>query len=214
MALNDAAWVSDTGDGGLRLGILGGTFDPIHLGHLIIAEEARVRLKLDGVLFIPAKAPPHKAYGAHATAEERLRMVQLAIADNPYFGLSCLELEREGPSFTLDTLGAIRAHYGQQATLFFILGSDSLGSLKSWHRPQEIIRLARLVAISRPGYPVDLRMLDQDLPGISQVTDILTTIELGISSTDLRDRVRCGLSIKYQVPAAVEVYIREHKLYS
>ena len=211
MALTSSAPRPEAGR--LCLGLLGGTFDPIHLGHLVIAEEARARLGLDKVLFIPAKIPPHKTYGTYAPTRDRLCMVQLALADNPHFGFSCVDLEREGPSFTLDTLSTIRGQYGPGVELFFILGADSLVNLKGWHRPQEIIRLTRLVATSRPGYTVDLAALEVEVPGISQVTELLTSIEIGISSTDLRARVRRGWPIKYQVPAAVETYIREHKLY-
>ena len=197
-----------------RLGMLGGTFDPIHLGHLIVAEEARVRLALDAVVFIPAQVSPLKLQGACAPAEDRCRMVELAIEDNPYFYLSRIDLERQGPSFTVDTLRAIKASCDPQTELFFIMGADSLGTLKSWRAPQEILRLARIIAVSRPGFELDLTALERDVPGMSQEMEIITAVQVGISSTEIRARLEQGLSIKYQVPAPVEAYIREQGLYS
>lgn len=196
-----------------RLGILGGTFDPIHIGHLIVAEEVRVRLSLQQVVFVPAWVSPLKLTHRAAPPECRLRMVELAIQDNPHFGVSRIELDRRGPSFTVDTLRAIRAACGADVELFFILGADSLGSLKAWRRPQEILRLARLVAVSRPTYQVDLHALEQDLPGISATTDLVTTVEIGVSATDIRARIAQGLSVRYIVPAAVETYLEGHRLY-
>lgn len=196
-----------------RLGVLGGTFDPIHIGHLIVAEEARTHLALGAVVFVPAQVSPLRPQGASAPAEDRLRMVELAIEDNPHFYLSRVDLERQGPSFTVDTLRAIKASCDSQSELFFIMGADSLSSLKNWRLPQEILRLARIVAISRPGFELDLAALERDVPGISQATDIITTVQLGISSTDIRARLKQGLSIRYQVPRAVEAYIRERGLY-
>lgn len=197
----------------LRLGIIGGTFDPIHIGHLVIAEEARVCFRLYSVIFVPARLQPLKRTGACAPAEDRFRMVQLAIADNPCFAVSRLELDREGPSFTVDTLKALKAQYGSQAQLYFIMGADALSTFKAWHRPHEVLQLARIIAFSRPGYMVDWDALEQDVPGIAQATDVMSTINLHISSTDLRTRVRAGLPIRYQVPAAVLEYIQARGLY-
>lgn len=196
-----------------RLGVLGGTFDPVHIGHLIVAEEARTRLTLSAVVFVPAQVSPLKLQGASAPAEDRLRMVELAVEDNPFFYISRIDLDREGPSFTVDTLRAIKASCDPQSELFFIMGADSLSTLKSWRLPQEILHLARIVAVSRPGFELDLAALERDVPGISQATDIITTVQLGISSTDIRARLRQGLSIRYQVLAGVEAYIRERGLY-
>ena len=197
-----------------RLGVLGGTFDPIHIGHLIMAEEARVRMGLDRVLFVPARVPPHKSRCTFAPGNDRYRMVQAAIEDNVCFDVSDVDLNRHGPSFTVDTLQAIRSEYGPQAQLYFVMGTDSLCGLKTWHRPREILRLARIVAISRPGFEVDWQALETQVPGVSQVTELLETMHLGISSTDIRARVQRGLPIRYQVPAPVEAYIREHHLYT
>lgn len=197
-----------------RLGILGGTFDPIHIGHLIIAEEARDRLALDAVLFIPAKVSPLKLQGASAPAEHRCHMVELAIADNPFFYLSRVELERAEPSYTVDTLRALRAFCAPQTELFFIMGVDSLSTLKSWRCPQEILRLARIIAVSRPGFQLDMEALERDVPGVAQGVELLTTVWIGVSSTEIRARLERRQSIKYLVPAPVEAYIREQGLYT
>jgi nicotinate-nucleotide adenylyltransferase len=197
-----------------RLGVFGGTFDPIHIGHLMLAEEARVRLSLDYVVFVPAKVSPLKLQATFGSARDRLNMVLLATQDNPYFRVSCVDLNRPGPSFTVDTLRAIKAQFGDQTQLFFILGMDSLRSLKVWRQPQEIIALTRLIAISRPSFAVDLPALERDVPGISRATDVISSLQLGISSTDIRARLHQGLPIRYLVPATVEVYIRENALYT
>jgi len=197
----------------IKLGLLGGTFDPIHIGHLIIAEEARACLGLERVLFVPAKVSPFKLQSTFAPAEDRLRMVELAIAENPHFGISRVDLERRGPSFTVDTLRALRQEYGPATRLYFILGLDTLAGIRHWRSPEEVIRLARLVAVQRPGFTVDWEALERALPGLRAATEVITTIHLGISSTDIRDRLRQGRPIRYQVPAAVERYIREHHLY-
>ncbi|MFO7918302.1 MAG: nicotinate-nucleotide adenylyltransferase [Anaerolineae bacterium] len=190
-----------------RLGIFGGTFDPIHIGHLIVAEEARAHLNLDYVLFVPARVSPLKPEGTLFSPAERLRMVELAIEDNPHFAVSRIDLGREGPSYTVDTLCTIRHELHDEVQLFFIMGADALESLNSWYRPRDIIRMAHIVAISRPGAHVDLEALEEDLPGISEATDIIDTLQIGISSTDLRSRLEQGLPIRYQVPAPVESFI-------
>ncbi|MFH1085316.1 MAG: nicotinate-nucleotide adenylyltransferase, partial [Chloroflexota bacterium] len=183
--------------------------DPIHLGHLILAEEARAALRLDRVVFIPARVSPLKREGTFFSAEERCHMVALAIADNAAFGLSRSDVEREGPSFTVDTLRVLQAEFGPAAELFFIMGMDSLATLRHWRQPEEIIRLARLVVISRPGYAPDLVALERDIPGISQATYLLPCLQIGISSTELRRRIQAGEPIRYQVPDSVEAYIRQ-----
>lgn len=198
----------------MRVGLLGGTFDPIHIGHLIIAEEARVRLNLDKVLFIPARRSPHKLDEAPCALEHRMRMVELAVADNPYLDVCRLEAERPGPSYTVDTVESLRVAYGPGVDLFFIMGMDSLEGLSRWREPQRLISMVRIVAVGRAGCTVDLRALERELPGIGERLDLLPTLQIGISSTELRRRVREALPIRYQVPAAVEKYIVEHGLYS
>jgi len=191
-----------------RLGVLGGTFDPIHIAHLVIAEEARVLCRLDRVIFVPARVSPLKLQeGTLFTAEERYEMVRLAIADHPAFEASRLDLDRQGPSFTVDTLRLLRALYPPSISLFFVMGMDSLVNLHRWVRPDEIIRLARLIAISRPGYAPNLEALDRQVPGLAAATEMLLSLDIGISSTELRRRIQQGLPIRYQVPAAVEAYI-------
>ena len=193
---------------GLRLGILGGTFDPVHIAHLIIAEEARVLCRLDRVLFVPARVSPLKSReGTLFEAEERCEMVRRAIADEPAFEVSRVDLDRDGPSYSVDTLRLLREQYGPEASLFFVMGMDSLLNLRAWYRADEIIRLARLIAVGRAGYAPDLSSLERQLPGVSAATEMLLSLEIGISSTEVRRRIQQGLPFRYQVPAAVYDYI-------
>lgn len=197
----------------MRVGVLGGTFDPIHYGHLILAEEARARLQLTRVLFVPAKDPPHKLQQPHSPAADRARMVELAIVGNAAFELSEVDLARPGPSYTVDTLGALQQALGPEAELYFLMGLDSLANILTWHRPADIVARAQLAVASRPGYTVDLAALEQALPGISARTHMLDIPEIGIAAWDLRRRVAEGLPIRYQVPEEVERYIRARGLY-
>ncbi len=196
-----------------RIGILGGTFDPIHYGHLVIAEDAQVYLHLEKVLFVPAYEPPHKPQGSYSTFEYRVRMVELAIARNSHFALSLIETRLPVPSYTTDTVRALQAELGTDAELYFIMGMDSLANILTWHKPEELLRLCRIVVAERAGYQVDMAKLEKGLPGLRERMDLIDTPELSISSTDLQRRVRCGLSIRYQVPPAVERYIHRHRLY-
>lgn len=197
----------------MRLGVFGGTFDPVHIGHLVVAEEARACLGLDRVIWIPARISPHKLNVVPASSEDRYRMVCLAVQGNPAFEVARVDLDREGPSYTVDTLRMLQVEYGAAAQLYFVLGADSLLTFRAWHLPMEILRLARLVVISRPGYAPDLPALEQDLPGISGATQVLDTISLDISATELRARVMAGQPIRYQVPDQVLEYIAAHHLY-
>ena len=212
MALTSCRPPACTGEGFRRLGVFGGTFDPIHVGHLIIAEEARACLGLQRVLFVPASVSPLKGQGTLFSGEERCRMVQIAVEDNALFGVSRAELDRRGPSYTVDTLRTLQAQYGAQTRFYFVMGMDSLLTFAAWHRPSEIIRLTRLAVFSRPGYQVDWDALEEQIPGLYEATDLITTLSLGISSTDIRERIRRRLPIRYQVPASVEATIREHHL--
>lgn len=197
----------------MRVGILGGTFDPIHIGHLVAVEEVRVRLALERVAFVPAGLPPHKLDLDVTSAEHRLNMVRLAIADDPNFVLSRVEIDRFGPSYTVDTIELLRDEYSPNVELYFIMGTDSLAELLTWHEPNRLIRLCRIVALTRPGYHVDLEELNRLLPGAIARVQLLEMPLLQISSTDLQRRVRMGLSIKHLVPPTVEAYIHQHKLY-
>jgi nicotinate-nucleotide adenylyltransferase len=198
----------------MRLGLMGGTFDPIHLGHLIAAEEVRSALDLDRVLFLPAAHPPHKELAGISPAVDRVRMVELAIASNPFFELSLLDVERVGKSYTADTLRILRQERGTGTELFFIVGMDSLAELLTWRDPHDIIALSRLAVVNRPPYPtVDLNALNSRLPGLSERVVFVPIPGIDIASVDLRDRVRKGLSIRYQVVEPVERYILENRLY-
>lgn len=196
-----------------RIGILGGTFDPIHYGHLVIAEDARVYLHLEKVLIVPAYQPPHKPQGSYSTFEYRVRMVELAIARNPYLAISLIETHLPVPSYTTDTVRALQVELGADAELYFIMGMDSLANILTWHKPEDLLRLCRIVVAERAGYQVDIAKLEKGLPGLQERLELIDTPELSISSTDLQRRVRCGLSIRYQLPLAVESYIHRHQLY-
>jgi nicotinate-nucleotide adenylyltransferase len=196
------------------IGVLGGTFDPVHLGHLIIAEDMRERLNLDTVLFVPSGRPWLKEDRVITSAEHRIAMLRLALALNPYFKISLVDMERGGPSYTVDTLADLRRQLGDSASFFFILGWDSLRNLHVWKDPTLIIKQCSLVAVGRPGCAKPrLSTLEKSLPGISKHVQIFEKPLVGISASDIRHRVTRGLSIKYLVPEAVETYIRENKLY-
>jgi nicotinate-nucleotide adenylyltransferase len=199
---------------GMRVGVLGGTFDPIHIGHLVAAEEVRAQLRLDRVIFVPAGLPPHKLSDDISSVDHRLAMVKLAIASNPYFTISRVDIDRFGPCYTVDTLQLLRDELGSDVELYFIMGSDSLADLPTWYQPQRLIRLCRLAVVERPGYQVDMEELERVLPGITSRVHFINSPPLGISSTDIQRRVREGLPIKYQVPEAVEEYIYKHELYT
>jgi len=195
-----------------RIGVFGGTFDPIHNGHLCIAEEARCSLALAEVLFIPARISPFKTNQASTSAEDRLAMVQLAIADNPAFRVERLEIDRPGPSYTIDTLRILHRQR-TNCELYLVLGSDSLASLASWREARALPGLARIAVYPRPGVCPDLERLEQDLPGLQAALIELDAVQLNLSATAIRQRVQAGRSIRYLVPAAVEDYIRCHGLY-
>ena len=198
----------------MRLGVLGGTFDPPHVGHLLLAEEARLALGLGQVLFTPAGGPWRKAGQELSPREDRLAMVRLAVADNPHFAVSALEIEREGPSYTAETLAALHEQLPDDSEIFFILGQDSVADLPNWRQPQRIISLARLAVAARTAWePAEASALEKEVPGISQRLVWLDMPRIDISSTAVRDRVRRGLSIRRWVPPAVEEYIRQHGLY-
>jgi nicotinate-nucleotide adenylyltransferase len=200
-----------------RIGLLGGTFDPIHYGHLVIAEEVRATLALSEVVFIPAGQPPHKPGRPITPAQHRLAMLQLAIASNPAFSLCEIEIERLGPSYTVDTLRLLRQRWGSQAYLAFILGADSLAEFTSWYNAAGVLaQLDCLVAVGRPGYrpPQELvTALEERLPGIGERLRVVNAPYLSISASDLRQRVAEGRPIKYQTPESVEAYIAQHQLY-
>ncbi len=220
------------------IGIMGGTFDPIHYGHLVVAEEVRETLKLAEMIFIPVGSPPHKRGKPITPAVHRLAMLELALASNPHFSISHIEVERPGPSYTVDTLRQLHAQMGTETALYFVIGWDSLEDLSTWHDPAGMLaELTHLVAVRRPGYeegveaepapsydhyqgdePVDiyeefLQDLENELPGIRERLLVVPAPQLEISATDLRQRVATGRPIKYQTPENVVQYIADHNLY-
>jgi nicotinate-nucleotide adenylyltransferase len=197
-----------------RLGVMGGTFDPIHLGHLVAAEAAREQFDLEQVLFVPALLPPHKQDRAITPAEHRHAMVLLATANHPRFLASRVELDRPGPSYTVDTLRLLRTTH-PQARLYFITGADALMELDTWKDPEELLRLCCMIVVSRPGCDREgLRAKAADLERRTGChVEELTAPALAISSHDLRQRVAEGKSLRYLVPREVRDYIFKHRLY-
>lgn len=197
-----------------RIGLLGGTFDPVHIGHLILAETARDVLQLDHVFFVPAADPPHKRGQVEARAEDRLAMLGLALADNPIFSISHIDLQRNGPHYTADMVEIMRQQIGQDVEMWFLMGLDSLIDFPNWHEPERIRRLARLAAATRPGYVVDWVPLEDALPGIIHEVTLLPMPGVSIASHHLRQKMQEGHSVRYQLPEAVRQYIAARLLYS
>ena len=196
------------------VGVFGGTFDPVHLGHLILAEEARCALGLERLLLVPAAQPWRKSERAVTPAHHRLAMLRLAVEGDPYFDVSTVEIERGGPTYTVETLAALRAELGPEAELVFILGEDALLDMPHWRDPAGILRLARLGVAARGEPPrLGLDEVERVLPGVSERVSVVPMPVIGISSTDIRRRVREGGSIRFLVPPAVAAYIAEHRLY-
>jgi len=194
-----------------RLGIMGGTFDPIHVGHLIAAEEARLRFRLGRVIFMPNHQPPHKKDYPVTPAEHRYGMVVLATASNPHFFASRLELDRPGPSYAIDTLRALAA-CEQTRELYFITGADAILQILTWRRPEELAELCSFIAVTRPGY--DLAEMQRRV-GAKLMARVhpLAAPGVEISSTQLRERAARGQSLRYLTPAPVATYIAKHGLY-
>jgi nicotinate-nucleotide adenylyltransferase len=195
-----------------RLGVIGGTFDPPHYGHLVLAETARVQLGLDRVLFVVAGQPPHKPDRPITPSHHRAAMVEMAIADNPACVLSRVDLDRPGPHYTVEMLALLQREC-PEAELFFLVGGDSLAQFLTWRDPAGIVRMARLAVMPRPGHEPDLASLEQVLPSLRERLVWLDAPALDIAASDLRRRVREGLPIRYLVPPSVEAYICEHRLY-
>ena len=199
----------------LKIGIMGGTFDPIHYGHLVTAEGARSAFNLDQVLFLPTGRPPHKTMAKVSDPEHRYMMTVLATLTNPHFEVSRLEIDRSGVSYTIDTLRILRKQYGQQAELFFITGADAMFDIMSWKDAEDYLTIAHFVAASRPGFSLE------ELPQSTRVWvdqhrerfHVLQVPAMAISSTEIRERVGLGNSIRYLVPESVEHYIRRQHLY-
>lgn len=200
-----------------RIGIIGGTFDPIHYGHLVNAEGARAEFGLDKVIFVPAGNPPHKKNYRITDSEDRYLMTLLATITNPHFELSRLEIDRTGLSYTVDTIREFKAVYGAAADLFFITGADAILEILTWKGVGELITLCQFVAATRPGY--SLTGLQNIVAAVRQQERRDFTVHsievpaLMISSTDIRSRVKNRKPIKYLLPEAVENYIIKEKLY-
>lgn len=198
-----------------KLGLLGGTFDPVHQGHLIAAEEVRVQLGLEKVLFIPARQSPLKQDRLSSPVTERLAMVEMAIASNPYFAVSRVEIERDSPSYTIETVRYLLEKEGPGASLYFMVGLDQAASLPRWKDPGPLMEICYLVLMSRPGWtPLDFDFLERYIPQARERILSVQVPAIGISSTEIRRRVSQGLSIKYLVPERVEEYILGHGLYT
>lgn len=199
----------------MRLGIMGGTFDPVHYGHLVTAEGARYTFGLDEVLFVPAGKPPHKQNAQVSDPEHRYMMTVLATLTNPYFEVSRLEIDRGGVSYTVDTLRTLREQYGPEAELFFITGADAILDITTWKDSDQCLALAHFVAATRPGFSLD-HLPESTRQWLARYKDrfhILRVPAMAISSTEIRERVREGCSIRYLVPEPVEHYIRRQGLY-
>lgn len=193
-------------------GILGGTFDPPHYGHLAAAETARHTLGLDRILWIPAGSPPHKAHGRVTPAIHRLEMLRLAAAGNPGFAVSDLEIRQAGPSYTVNTLQSLASTHSSER-LIFILGSDEFAGLATWRQPEEIPRYADLAVMVRAGITFEVGEVERQVPALAGKYSLIQVPNLPISSSELRSKVRAGLPVRYLVPDAVREYIASHGLY-
>ena len=196
-----------------RIGIFGGTFDPIHIGHLILAEEAWFQLKLDCIYLVPAGDPPHKRDIELSPVAHRLRMCELATQDIDYCKVSRVDADRPGPHYTSDMVRLVRQQVGPETELYFLMGMDSLRDFPTWHEAAWLLENCRLVALSRHDVTLDWAQLEAALPGIRERVIILDMPELEIASNTLRHRVRIGWPIRHQVPRAVEEYIYANHLY-
>ncbi len=196
-----------------RIGVLGGTFDPVHHGHLAIAEEARVRLELEVVLFVPARIQPLRQDQAVSSPEHRTAMLERALLGNPAFQLSRVDLERPGPSYTVETMELLRRRHPRGSAFYFILGGDALADLPRWKEPERLMTLCQFAVFERPGCTFDPRTLFLRYPLLRERVILLEGPHLAISGAELRRRVRQGLPIRYMLPDPVEEYIRAHRLY-
>ena len=196
----------------MRIGVLGGTFNPPHLGHLVCAQEAYIQLELERVILIPARQPPHKPVEEEPGAEHRLELCRLAVEDDPRFEVSELELNRDGPSYTVDTLSLLHSS-APDTDLYLILGGDIAAGLPDWHEPERVLSLATVAVAKRRGTPREV--VEQSLgrlPG-GERTRFFRMPRIGVSSTFIRERVRARQSIRYLVPGRVAGYIAEQGLY-
>lgn len=198
----------------MKIGVLGGTFDPIHNGHLGIADSACRELGLEQALFVPARDPWLKGHRSVAPSRHRVEMVKLAISADARYNVSYVDLEREGRSYTVDTLSDLRRDLGASADLYFVLGMDAMEGLPGWREPGRIVEMCYLVVAKRPGVDmIDLKALEAGLPGVSEKVIVIDNELYDVNSTDIRRRIADGRSISGLVPDAVARYIRENGLY-
>jgi len=196
-----------------RIGLFGGTFDPPHLGHLILASEARTQLNLTRLLWVLTPTPPHKLNQFISPVEDRLAMLKLALEDEPAFELSTMEMERPGPHYTLDTLQVFADKY-PAAELVLLLGGDSLGDLPTWHRPADLVAACHQIGvIRRPGDSVDLSALEGQIPGLTSKVRFVDAPLLEIASREIRRRASSGSPFRYYLLPSVYKYVVEHRLY-
>lgn len=199
-----------------RIGVFGGTFNPVHLGHLILAQDALEAFDLSRILFVPCNLPPHKDAGHLISAAHRAAMLEKALEDNPDFEICDLEIRRGGTNYSIDTIRHLRKIYPRHE-LFFIIGSDSLLELHQWKEIDELLNLCQFAIFIRPGF--DLKKADSRnlklAPALSQslLKNVVAVHQVDISASDIRHRIAEGMSIRYLVPNAVEIYIAEHNLY-
>jgi nicotinate-nucleotide adenylyltransferase len=196
-----------------KLAVFGGTFDPVHIGHLIIAEIMRHHLKLERVIFLPAGQPPHKPDQILSADADRLAMLKLAIAGNDAFTISTVDLDRPGASYTADTLRVLQDQAGAHCQLHFLMGQDSLRDFPTWHRPDLIAERARLVVALRPGISVSVEQVEQAVPAARDRIELVPVPLIGISSRELRAAIRSGGPFRYQVLPKVADYIESRRLY-
>jgi nicotinate-nucleotide adenylyltransferase len=199
----------------MKLGIFGGTFDPVHYGHLVLADTCRLHLSLDQVRLVPAGTPPHKTDMTITDGHTRADMLQLAVSGYSEFVVDRREIRREGKSFTVSTLTDFRNEF-PDAELFFLMGADSLRDIPTWKEPERIAELATVVAVNRPGLPEPTQSQVVDWVGedLAKVVKTVTMPGTDVSATDLRQRVRDGMGLRFLVPRAVEAYIDQHRVYS
>ena len=200
-----------------RMALFGGSFNPIHFGHLIIARSIGEQLKLDRVILLPSATPPHKSAGTLAPVEHRAEMIKLAIADEPLFEYNGFDQTREGPSYTVETVAHFREELGLDAVIHWIIGADTVAELANWYRVRTLVDSCRIVVANRPGWErinfeaLRTRLGDEQIAGIR--AGVVETPRIDIGATDIRRRVRTDRSIRYLVPEAVQAYIAEHGLY-
>ncbi len=199
----------------MNVGIMGGTFDPVHIGHLVTAEEAREQYKLDKVLFVPAGQPPHKDQGVISGSEHRYLMTVLAVINNPFFEVSRFEIDKNKPSYTIDTVRHFFNILGKDVNIFFITGADAILEILTWHDYKELLDFCTFIAASRPGY--SLKKISERIkphyPAVLRKVHLLENPAMAVSSTFIRERIRSGQTIKYLTTEAVEHYIYKNSLY-